>query len=176
MPASLTIRSAGLADIDAVVSLVHSAYRGDTSRRGWTTEADLLDGQRTDAEEIRTLIETAGSRILLAHADSRLVGCLWLAQEGALTHLGMFAVNPSEQAQGVGKVLLAEAERITREELGLCETELSVITLRTELIAWYERRGYVRTGELQAFPYGNARFGLPRRSDLGFEVMRKHLL
>lgn len=176
MPLDLTFRSASLAEVEAVLALVHSAYRGEESRRGWTTEAELLDGQRTDLEEIRSLVEQPESRILLMSEGPELLGCLWLARDGDVAHVGMFAVRPTAQARGLGRALLNEAERIALEELGREQAELSVITVRTELIAWYERRGYVRTGEMQPFPYGNPRFGLPRRDDLRFEVMRKRLV
>lgn len=173
---TLTFRSARLTDVDAVLLLVQSAYRGDESRRGWTTEADLLDGQRTDAEEVRSLIEQKDSQILLAYAADELLGCLWLSGDHGVAHIGMFAVRPNAQARGLGRALLEEAERLARDVYGWNESELSVISLRKELIAWYERRGYSCTGEAQPFPYGDPRFGLPRTNELRFAVMRKPLV
>ena len=86
----------------------------------------------------------------------------------------MFAVDPAEQAgSGLGKRVLAEAERIAREEWRCRAMRMTVIVQREELIAWYGRRGYRRTGDYQPFPYGDERFGIPRRDDLRFEVLLK---
>jgi GNAT superfamily N-acetyltransferase len=173
--ATLTFRDAGVADVPSIVALVESAYRGDTSRSGWTTEADLLDGQRTDPAGVREVVEAPGARILLAEQDGVLLACCQLERRGESGYFGMFAVRPGRQGGGVGKVVLAEAERIAREEWGVARMEMTVISLREELIAFYERRGYRRTGELSPFPYGDERFGLPRRDDLAFERLVKEL-
>ncbi len=176
MPASpLTFRLAVPADVAALVALVESAYRGEASRAGWTTEADLLDGQRTDAEALAETIATPGSRVILAEADNRLVGSVLLKDEGGTAYLGMFAVHPLMQGVGIGRRLLDEAERLVRTELASTAIRMTVIAQRPELIAWYERRGYRLTGEREAFPYGDERFGRPRRDDLYFVVMKKAL-
>jgi ribosomal protein S18 acetylase RimI-like enzyme len=169
----MQFRRATLADVPAIVSLVESAYRGDASRVGWTTEADLLDGQRTDADAVADLITSADSRILLAEGPEGLLGSVLLSDEGHGAYVGMFAVRPGGQGRGVGSALLGEAERVTREELGLPWARMTVLAQRPELIAWYERRGYHRTGEREPFPYGDPRLGLPRRDDLEFEVLKK---
>jgi GNAT superfamily N-acetyltransferase len=171
----LRFRAATPADTDAVVALVESAYRGESSRAGWTTEADLLDGRRTGPDEIAELLSHAHSRLLLAEEGSRLVACAHLAREDGAAHFGMFSVEPIRQGDGLGKRLLAEAERIVRDEWGCDRMRMTVIDVRDELIAFYERRGYRRTGILKPFPYGDARFGLPRRDDLRFEVLEKFL-
>jgi ribosomal protein S18 acetylase RimI-like enzyme len=85
----------------------------------------------------------------------------------------MFAVSPKTQGGGLGKQVLAEAERTAREDFGLDSMQMTVIRQREDLIAWYVRRGYARTGETKPFPYGDVRFGLPRRDDLEFEVLVK---
>jgi ribosomal protein S18 acetylase RimI-like enzyme len=169
-------RRATRADVPAIVSLVESAYRGDASRAGWTTEADLLGGQRTDADEVANLVDGAATRIVLAENGDGLVGCVLLRDEGGHVYIGMFAVRPGGQGQGVGRALLAEVERVSRDELGRREARMTVLVQRTELIAWYERRGYERTGEHEPFPYDDPRMGLPRRGDLKFEVLRKDLV
>lgn len=173
---SIGFRDAAGADIQAVVALVESAYRGDASRVGWTTEADLLDGQRTDAGAIRDILESQSSTMLLALDGDELVGCCQLElRADGVCYFGSFAVRPSLQGGGVGKELLSEAERRARDAW-LCSTmEMTVIEQREDLIAWYERRGYRRTGERRPFPYGDDRFGLPRRDDLGFVVLVKPL-
>jgi GNAT superfamily N-acetyltransferase len=172
---AVTFRVAGLSDVDALVALVESAYRGDSSRTGWTTEADILGGQRTDPEGVREVIEKAGSRMVAVERDGGLVACCQLEHRGAHAYFGMFAVRPAEQGAGLGKVVLAEAERFAREEWGVTEMHMTVISVREDLIAWYERRGYARTGRMSPFPYGDERFGLPTRDDLRFELLTKRL-
>ncbi|MDT0321326.1 GNAT family N-acetyltransferase [Streptomyces millisiae] len=176
----LSFRVAGEADVPAVVALVESAYRGDASRAGWTTEADLLDGQRTDPAGVRAVITTPGSRLLVVERADDLVACCQLERRtgpGGLVaaYFGMFAVRPGLQGGGVGRRVLAEAERRARAEWAATEMRMQVISARDELIAWYERRGYARTGELSPFPYGDERFGVPRRADLAFELLVKPL-
>lgn len=168
-------RNATPADIDAIVALVTSAYRGDASRAGWTTEADLLDGNRIDPEVLRTDLERPRSRVLLAEADGGLQACAHVADEDGAGYFGMFAVRPGLQGGGLGKQLLAECERIARDEWQLPVMRMTVIDVRDELIAFYERRGYRRTGEFKPFPYGDTRFGQPKRDDLRFEVLEKPL-
>ena len=171
----LGFRAATDADIDAIVALVTSAYRGESSRAGWTTEADLLDGNRIDPEVLRTDLERPRSRVLLAEADGGLQACAHVADEDGAGYFGMFAVRPGLQGGGLGKQLLAECERIARDEWQLPVMRMTVIDVRAELIAFYERRGYRRTGEFKPFPYGDSRFGQPKRDDLRFEVLEKPL-
>ena len=161
----------------AIVELVESAYRGDASRAGWTTEADLLDGQRTDADAVGKAVASDTAVMLVAHAeDGRLLACCQLEpHEGGCCHFGMFAVRPTRQGAGVGREMLAAAESYARDTLGAARMQMTVIAQRTELLAWYGRRGYTATGETQPFPYGDERFGLPRRDDLHFVVLEKSL-
>ena len=171
----LQFRAATPRDLDAIVALVTSAYRGDTSRAGWTTEADFLDGNRIDAEVLRADIERPGSRVLLAERDGELLACAHVSEEDGAGYFGMFSVVPGLQGCGIGKQVLAECERIARDEWQLPAMRMTVIDIRDELIAFYERRGYRRTGILKPVPYGDERFGLPRRDDLRFEVLEKAL-
>ena len=172
---SWQLRAATLADVPAIVALVQAAYRGDASRAGWTTEADLLDGPRTDAEDVAGLIARAHSQVLVAEQAGRLEGCAHIALEDGAGYFGMFAVLPPRQGGGLGAALLAEAERCVRDAWGAAELRMTVIDLRVDLIPYYERRGYVRTGVIKPFPYGNERFGIPRRADLRFEILAKSL-
>jgi ribosomal protein S18 acetylase RimI-like enzyme len=172
---AVSFRSAHLDDVDEIVELVESAYRGDASRAGWTTEADLLDGQRTDAAAISELIRGPLTRIVLAHTGHVLIGSVLLAEERDGVYLGMLTVKPSAQRVGVGRAILAETERITRSERLGKYVRMTVIAQRDELIAWYARRGYLPTGAREPFPYGQPRFGLPRRDDLYFVVLEKKL-
>lgn len=174
----LTFRDATLADVEDLVALVQSAYRGDASRGGWTTEADLLHGQRTDAAAVRAVIAAPGSRMLVAERDGAIVACCQLEERAQGGHrvgyFGMFAVRPGHQGNGLGRQVLAEAERLARG-WGSRELHMTVIVQREDLIAYYERRGYRRTGELSPFPYDDQRFGVPQRADLAFELLVKPL-
>jgi ribosomal protein S18 acetylase RimI-like enzyme len=176
MPQSaLRFRLATRADVASILVLVHSAYRGDASRVGWTTEADLLDGQRTDPEEIEALIEAKDSQLIVCERAGELVANVLLSRAVDAAYVGMLAVRPELQAQGIARALLAEVERrVLADGLGT-RVQMTVIAQRVELIAWYERRGYRVTGEKRPFPYGDARFGLPRRTDLYFCVLEKQL-
>jgi GNAT superfamily N-acetyltransferase len=181
----LSFRTATHDDIPALIELVTSAYRGDVSRQGWTTEADLLDGQRIDADMLRADLNAPDSIVLLA-IDSkdedapRLVACANIAKQSSddgipTAYFGMFSVSPDVQGGGVGKTVLAEAERVAHEVLGCARIRMTVIDAREELIAYYVRRGYVRTGIKKPFPYGDSRYGLPKRDDLQFELLEKTL-
>lgn len=171
----LRFRDATLADIPALVELVTAAYRGEPSRAGWTTEADLLDGDRIHPDLLRADIERPRSRILITEEDGRMLACAHVAVADGAGYFGMFAVRPGLQGRGLGKAVLAEAERIAREEWGCTTMRMTVIDLREDLIGWYQRRGYRRTGIKKPFPYGDVRYGIPRRPDLRFEVLEKTL-
>jgi ribosomal protein S18 acetylase RimI-like enzyme len=171
-----TFRDATDADVDALVALIESAYRGDASRVGWTTEADILQGQRTDPEGVLAVIKSPDSRLLTVEQDGRIVACCQLEHRGDHAYFGMFAVSPTQQGGGLGKTVMAEAERRARETWGVTEMRMTVISVRDDLIAWYERRGYRRTGRMSPFPYGDERFGVPLRADLRFELLVKPLV
>ena len=174
-PARITFHRATSANVDAIVALVESAYRGEGSKRGWTTEADMLDGRRTDAAGVAELIAKPDSLVLLAEIDARMLASAHLEKQAGAAYFGLFSVLPELQGGGVGRALLAEAERIARDVWRCVEMQMTVISIRDELIAWYERRGYRRTGRYKPFPYGDERFGIPRRDDLRFEWLRKSL-
>jgi GNAT superfamily N-acetyltransferase len=182
----LTLRPARRDEADALSALVNSAYRGDPSRVGWTTEADLLGGQRTDPAALREFMaagETALDRVLLVYEgtaggtglDRLPEACVQLERRGDDAYLGMLTVQPVRQASGLGKRLLDAAEGWAAARWGTRTIIMTVITQRPELIAWYERRGYHATGETAPFPYGDTRFGEPKRPDLQFIVLRKPL-
>ncbi|MDQ8030211.1 MAG: GNAT family N-acetyltransferase [Brevundimonas sp.] len=174
--AELVIRDATPADIPHLHALVESAYRGEASRAGWTTEADLLDGQRTDAEDLASILSDTEQGMLTAWDGEALVGCILIARRGeGIGYFGMLSVSPTLQNAGLGRRLVALGEQTMADRFGARRVRISVIPQRDTLIAWYERLGYVATGDTLPFPYGDARFGLPKREDLSFVVMEKTL-
>jgi len=172
---NLITRTAEAAEAAALVALINSAYRGDSSKAGWTTEADLLGGQRVDVEGLAETIARPGNVILLHERDHLPVACVHLERTGEDCYLGLLTIRPTMQDAGLGRRMLEAAERWAIEHWSSQAVHMTVIAQRTELIAWYQRRGYRRTGERRPFPYGDQRFGLPRRDDLEFEVLRKPL-
>lgn len=169
------IRPATAADIPALHALVESAFRGDSARNGWTHEADLLDGQRTDPAALAEAIADPNRTILIARDDGAMLGCVEVKRAGSgRSALGLLSVRPDSQAKGLGRRLVATAEDHARTQHGASRMEMTVIAARGELIAWYERLGYARTGETRPFPMDDARFGLPRVS-LSFIVVERSI-
>jgi ribosomal protein S18 acetylase RimI-like enzyme len=153
---------------------VNSAYRGESSRQGWTTEADLLDGTRTNETDIDNLIAREGSMILLCSDGTGIIGCAHLELRGAACELGMLVVKPGLQNRGIGKQLMQAAEAMARQSWDVRRITMSVITVRHELIAYYERRGYRRTGRTKPFMADDTH-GFPKSQPLEFEVLEKNL-
>ena len=172
----IVIRDAVAADIPALHQLIQSAYRGEASRAGWTTEADLLDGQRTDPDELAGIIADPAQSLLTAWRGDALVGCVLIADRGQGTgYFGMLSIRPTLQGGGLGRRLVEAAHAALVGRFGARRVRISVFPQRETLIAWYERLGYRRSGDTLPFPYGNPRFGLPRRDDLHFVVMERTL-
>lgn len=171
MSSELVIAPATKEDIPALNRLVNSAYRGDTSRKGWTTEADLLDGIRTDPDALKDMMEQPGAVILkCVDKHENLRGCVFLKKTENQLYLGMLTVSPELQGGGIGKKLLEASEAYAREK-GCNKIIMTVISVRGELIAWYERKGFRTTGEKSPFPK-DPRFGIPKQ-ELEFVVMEK---
>lgn len=172
----MDIRPATLADIVPLHHLVERAYRGDSARKGWTHEADLLGGQRTDVEALSAMIVDPVQRILIAVDKEAVIGCVHISRkDGDIAYLGLLSVDPDVQAVGLGKKLIAAAEALARAIFGATVMEMTVIHRRSELIAYYERRGYALTGETRPFPLDDIRFGLPVTRDLEFAVLVKRI-
>lgn len=174
MTTGLIISAATITDVPAIVFLVNSAYRGESSKQGWTTEADLLDGIRTDKESISDIINHKDSTLLLCRNEqNELLGCVHLRKQEQQMYLGMLTVSPTLQGAGIGKELLKRSETFSGQS-GASAIVMNVISIRHELISWYERHGYQRTGETKAFPSSDPRFGIPKQ-DLEFIILRKML-
>jgi GNAT superfamily N-acetyltransferase len=172
----VSFRTAVPADAAALVPFVNGGYRGESSKKGWTTEADILGGQRTDPEKMREMVIEKDARVELAFAEEGiLIGCVYLKKEAnASCYLGMLTVDPARQAQGIGKLLMAHSDAIARA-WGCGRMRMTVISVRAELIAYYERRGYAKTGKSEPFPEDDPRFGLPKVRGLTFVELVKPL-
>jgi ribosomal protein S18 acetylase RimI-like enzyme len=172
----MRLRIALPADIPALHALIENAFRGDSAKRGWTHEADLLGGQRTDVEALAEIIADPKQILLLAVDERGLLGCVSVADQGeGVGYLGMLTVSPNLQSGGIGRTLAAAAEAHARNAFVAHTMEMTVISRRTELIAWYLRQGYVDTGREKPFPLDDPRFGLPKTRDLKFVVLAKPL-
>jgi len=171
----LTLRDAVDTDVEAVVAPVEPACRGESSRTGWTAEADILAGRRADPEGVLAVVEPPDSCLPTVEREGAMVACRQLEHRGTSAHFGKSAVGPRPRGAGPGRTVIAEAERLTRRTWGVTQMRMNVISMREELIAWYVRRGHRRTGEMTPFPYGDERFGVPRHDGLQFELLVKPL-
>ncbi len=170
----MIIRIALINDIPDLVALINSAYRGESSRAGWTTEADLLDGVRTDEEDLGSLMMDKHSIFLVGFDETgkNLLGCVHLQKKGKAMYLGMLTVQPQLQAKGIGKQLLGAAEQYAKQQ-GCVSIEMTVISVRHELITWYNKHGYQSTGVTKPFP-ASAKAGIAKQP-LEFIVLSKLL-
>ena len=181
MAVQRTFRQAKIKDAKAIIALVDSAYRGESSRAGWTTEADLLDGRRTFIEEIENILSEPQNKIILLEDESKLLASVHIKKlveinsDTSKAYLGMFAVSPKFQNKGIGKALMTYSEKFVVAEWQCNKMEMTVIRQRKELVAWYEKLGYRVTGEVRDFPYGDERYGIPKREDLVLDVLEKRI-
>ena len=180
------IRPATSEDTEAILRVVYAAYRGVGDEAGWTTESHLLGGERTNRAEVEAAMTTPGTRLLVAALapsfdgdegqGGRVVGVIRVTRRGDDgAAFGLFAVDPSLQSGGIGSALLEAAETVARDDWGRSWIAMEVIHQRTDLQAWYRRRGYEPTGETEPFPYHDEDFGLPKTDDLYFDVFRRPL-
>ena len=173
---SLSLRPATPEDIAALHALIERGYRGESAKKGWTHEADLLGGQRTSTDELSGIITDPDQVILLAQSGGVLIGCVRVMRQGdGSAYLGMLTVDPVRQAGGMGRTLLEAAEAEARSRFGARRMEMTVISTRSELIAWYERRGYRLTGRTAPFPADVQDFGDLPPQTLEFVVMDRAL-
>lgn len=171
----VAIAAARPADLPALHALIERAYRGDAARAGWTHEADLLGGQRTDPAALAEIVADPEQELLAARDGEAIVGCVVVRRVAPdRSYLGLLTVEPTLQAGGLGRRLLAAAEDRARAA-GAVAMEMTVIARRAELIRWYERRGYRLTGERRPFPLDDPRFGLPKTRELEFVVLERKL-
>ncbi|WP_428228938.1 GNAT family N-acetyltransferase [Flavobacterium sp.] len=167
------ITKATLQDVPALTTLINSAYRGETSKKGWTTEAHLLEGKRTTEEELAAIISDTKNTFLKYTENEQIIGSVLLVEKGHQLYVGMLTVSPELQNSGIGKKMLAEAENHARS-LGLSTLSMTVVSVRSELIAWYKRHGYVDTGEREAFPSSDIHINISDKP-LEFIFLEKRL-
>lgn len=170
----ISIKAALLLDAEKITALVNSVYRGENSKKGWTTEAGFLEGIRITPEKVKEIISGGSDIILTAVLSGDIIGCVQLERKPGYTMLGMLSVDVNHQDKGIGKLLINECECYTKEVYGLDEIRMKVIGRRTELIDYYKRRGYEMTGEREEFGKGGDTFGEPKEK-LYFEQMVKKL-
>lgn len=169
---ALSYQFAQINDVQSIVNLINSAYRGETSRAGWTTEADLLDGLRTTAEEIFFLIQKEEAILLLCFENNDLIGCILANKINQKVRFGLFVIKPTLQGQGLGKQLLEQAEQQVKEKWGIFHFEMVVISCRIELLEYYERRGYFYTAKKLPFPL-NPDLWIPKVPHLELNIIEK---
>ena len=149
----LLIRPASRDDLPRLHPVIERAYRGETARQGWTHEADLIEGQRTNIDTLRGIVDDPAQRLLVAERDGEIIGCVQVSDRGdGLAYLGLLCVDPTLQAAGLGKQIVAAAEATARDTFGADAMEMTVIDSRRKLIEFYERRGYAISGEKRDFP------------------------
>jgi len=174
MTLNLSFYKANESDAEQMTVLINSAYRGEVSRKGWTTEADLLEGRRTTIEEVLGLIADEQSMFVLGNVDGKLQASVLLQNTEDGVHIGMLAVNPLLQGCGIGKALLQAAEREAQHRWSAKRFVMVVISCRHELIAFYERRGYRRTGISKEFPVDSPLWTV-KVSNLQLDLLEKIL-
>ena len=167
------IIKATIEDVSSLNKLINSAYRGESSKKGWTTEANILEGSRTTEKELTEIIQDKKNTILKFVENSEIIGCVLLSEKEHQLYLGMLTVSPELQNSGVGKKVLKQSE-IHASALGLSKIVMTVITVREELIAWYKRHGYVDTGAREPFPVSDV-FSQTSKEPLEFMVLEKRI-
>jgi ribosomal protein S18 acetylase RimI-like enzyme len=168
-----TFRTASKSDAEAIAQLVNMAYRPEAGTAGWTHESNLVYGSRTNVVQVSEILSKPDSVILVGLKGSEIVACVHVEKDGSYSHIGMLAVNPKLQGAGVGKQLLAHAERYANENFGSEKFIIIVVSSRSELIAFYLRRGYQKTGTVQDYPL-SAGVGTPKFPNLKTEVLEKN--
>lgn len=169
-----SFRVAVPADAPAIATLVNAAYRPADGNGGWTHESAFISGDRTTATQVRAAMSRDDSAVLLGLTDDRTVACVQVEHEGSHCYIGMLAVLPALQGAGIGKEMLAHAERYAVAHCQANEARMLVVSARSELIAFYLRRGYVPTDTTMPYPSA-AGVGRPRRDGITIQVLAKPL-
>jgi ribosomal protein S18 acetylase RimI-like enzyme len=172
----MLLKPATEADYPAITDLANFAFRGSGPEAGWNSEADYIAGPRLTESLLRADLASKPTAHLLTYRDDPdgpLLGTVLLEpKENGIWYLGLLTVRPDLQNRQLGRTLLAAAENFAKER-GARRIRMTVVNVRATLIAWYQRRGYALTGEIQPFPYDDRRFGKPLRDDLSFVVLER---
>ena len=168
------ITKVAIEDVASLNKLINSAYRGESSKKGWTTEANILEGKRTTEAELIEIIQDQKNTILKYSENNEIIGCVLLVEKEDELYLGMLTVSPVFQNSGIGKKLMQQAE-IYASTLGLSKIVMTVISVREELISWYKRKGFVDTGAREPFPASDV-FSQTANEPLEFMVLEKRIL
>lgn len=167
-----TFRKACKPDVEAIAKLVNKAYRPEAGVSGWTHESDLVSGSRTHISQIEAILSTADTVIIVGLKGSEIVSCVHVEKDQSHSHIGMLAVNPVLQGAGLGKQMLVHAESYASENFGSGKFIMGVVTSRLELIAFYLRQGYQKTGLITDYPE-SAGVDIPRHAGLKVEILEK---
>jgi len=168
----IKVKKASVNDVPALTQLINKSYRGESAERGWTTESHLLGGQRIDEETLTRYIQDKDTVILKCSINEEVVGSVYLNKNGSDLYFGMLTVDPDKQNTGTGKLLLKHVEWYAREQ-NCNRIHMTVISVRDELIAWYERHGFIKTGEVKPFP-ADTKFGI-QKQPLQLLVMERYI-
>jgi ribosomal protein S18 acetylase RimI-like enzyme len=166
----MKLELSNISQLSEILDLVNIAYRGE---KGWTRETEIVDGKRATEKEIKAAIEDPDSHFLVYIEDGNVVSCICVEQESDTAQIGLFAVHPKLQGKGIGKQVLAAAEEYAATHLGAKKFVVVVISQRPELISYYERRGYVRTGKMKEYPV-HLDVGTPKTRELTIEYLVKN--
>jgi GNAT superfamily N-acetyltransferase len=153
----------------AIADLVNLAYRGET---GWTRETHLIQGDRTNRQEVETAMTHPRGYFFIVNHPQKLASCIYIVKENDYANIGFFSVHPNLQGKGLGKYVLEQAETFALSTLGLHKFVMFVISQRPELIAFYQRRGYLRTSRVETYPL-HLGIGVPKISGLTIEYLEK---
>ena len=167
---NIELVTAQIEDIDEINQLVNLSYRGT---EGWTRETEMVAGERSTPDEVSTYLSDPDAHLLVVKENNKIIACICVEQKKQDAYIGYFAVSPSYQGQGLGKQVLSKAEQYAANQLGLKTLRMVVISQRKELISFYERRGYRRTGEVAAYPV-HLDVGIPSVEGLTIEYLEKN--
>jgi ribosomal protein S18 acetylase RimI-like enzyme len=169
------IRPANVHDVDALMAMVNAAYRPPPGNAGWTHESKLVTGPRINRVQLLNAVAESTGVLLVKVLNNSIVACVQIQRQGADSYIGMLTVSQSEQKLGLGKAMLDYAETYAITEFSAERLIMVVLSARHELIEFYFRRGYARTGEVRAYPV-DAGVGTPKTADLMIETLEKKVM
>lgn len=170
--------------IDVLVELVNQAYRPDEAEQSWSNEAHLVKGNRISQQQMQALWTDHSTLLILKSmqmdtAKKRLVekilGCVYIEYQDTAAYIGMLTIAITYQNQGLGHLMLGQAEQHIKKRAAIKTIQMSVLSGRPELLAFYQRRGYQLTGESSAYPV-DADVGQPFDANLKIIKLEKNLM